>query len=727
MSGERLGEQEIRALITATHPAPAKVLGCHRVAQRWILRVFEPGAAAAAVDWLGLDTPRRMQRLHDDGLFEIALNEAPVEPYSLEFEYQDGSRHRRFDAYSFAPDIGELDRFLFSSGRHHHIYDKLGAHPATRDGIEGTQFAVWAPTARRVSVVGDFNLWDGRRHGMRRLDSGGIWALFIPGVGVGEIYKFEIRSFDDKLFLKTDPYAFQMQLRPDTGSVVCELGGFDWGDSDWMTARNSGDALRAPINIYEVHPGSWRQRNGDFLDWNALGDQLIPYVTEMGYTHIEVMGLAEHPLDRSWGYQVTGYYAATARFGTPHQLMRFIDRCHKAGIGVIMDWVPAHFPRDAFALAQFDGTYLYEHADPRRGEHADWGTKIFNYGRNEVRNFLVSNALFWADRYHIDGFRVDAVASMLYLDYSRNEGDWVPNRFGGRENLEAIEFLRQMNQTIFHYHPGVLSIAEESTAFPGVTHPPEQGGLGFNFKWNMGWMNDTLRYFSMDPIHRKNNASLLTFAMVYAWSENFILPISHDEVVHGKGSLLSKMPGDEWKMRANYRLYIAFMQCHPGKQLLFMGQEFGQWHEWSEARAIHWHLLQKEAHLQLQTFCRHMNHLYRDTPAFYTGDTSPEGFRWIECDDAANSVYAFLRIDVTRPDARPVVCVFNCTPVPRDNYRIGVPLSGAWRKLVDSDAGAYGGSGYNDQDEVQTQEAPAHGYEQSVELNLPPLGALILN
>ncbi len=728
MTRSVLSAAEVRQIVTATHPMPGNVLGCHEdeASGQWHIRVFEPGAAVITLSWHDERASVTMDCLDSEGLFEARLDRPPSGPYRLHVGFRDGHELIRYDAYYFSPEIGELDTYLFAAGNHHHIYRKLGAHRMQRDGVEGTHFAVWAPTARRVSVVGNFNLWDGRRHGMRPVGSSGIWALFVPGVDEGELYKFEIRSHDNRVFLKTDPYAFRMQHRPETASVVCDLDGYDWNDGDWMARRDAGNPLTQPVNIYEVHPGSWRRDSDEFLSWSQLANELIPYVQEMGYTHIELMALAEHPLDRSWGYQVTGYYAANSRHGHPAELMQFVDRCHQAGIGIIMDWVPAHFPRDDFALAQFDGTYLYEHADPRRGEHADWGTKIFNYGRNEVRNFLVSNALFWLEQYHIDGIRVDAVASMLYLDYSREEGNWVPNRFGGRENLEAIDFLRQANRTLFQYYPGIMSIAEESTAFPGVTNPPEHGGLGFNFKWNMGWMNDTLRYMSLDPIHRKHHSSLLTFAMLYAWSENFVLPISHDEVVHGKASLLSKMPGDEWRMRANFRAYIVFMQTHPGKQLLFMGQEFGQWDEWTEARALDWHLLEHEPHQQLQQLCRDMNHLYRETPALYASDTSPDGFRWIECQDAARSVYAYMRVDLTQPEARPVVVVFNFTPVPREGYRIGVPQAGDWRKLLDSDSPRYGGSGYNTHEQFGTEPVPWHGSSHSIVLDLPPLAALIL-
>lgn len=726
MAALELSDDDIHRIVTSSHSNPRSVLGFHELGEadsrHWVIRVFEPDAESVSVIWEGESEPISMRRLHAAGLFELVVTPSPpLRPYQLLLNYKNGRSEQRYDHYYFAPELGELDLYLFGAGDHHHIYKKLGAHLCEREGVTGTLFAVWAPTARRVSVVGDFNFWDGRKHAMHARESSGVWELFVPGCGAGEKYKFEILGFDNQIRIKCDPYGFGMEMRPGTCSIVTDLDGYEWNDAAWLSRREESDPLKAAVNIYEVHPGSWGRNEGEFFSWNELGDRLIPYVRDMGYTHIELMGLAEHPLDLSWGYQVTGYYAANSRFGSPHDLMRFIDRCHQDNIGVIMDWVPGHFPRDDFALARFDGTFLYEHSDPRRGEHVEWGTKVFNYGRNEVRNFLVANALFWLDYYHIDGLRVDAVASMLYLDYSRPAGEWIPNQYGGRENLEAIEFLQQYNQAIFRYFPGILSIAEESTAFPGVTNPPDAGGLGFNFKWNMGWMNDTLRFISEDPIHRKHHASLLTFAMVYAWSENFILPISHDEVVHGKQSLLSKMPGDEWQKRANLRLYLAFMTVHPGKQLLFMGQEFGQWEEWREDRSLDWHLLEQDGHRQLQSHCRELNHFYRRHPQLYASDTTHEGFEWVECQDTDNSVYAFLRRDPAAPDT-PLLCVFNFTPVPRPEYRIGVPQPGQWQKLFDSDAGQFGGSGSNQQDRAVTSAVPSHGREDSLTLDLPPLG-----
>jgi 1,4-alpha-glucan branching enzyme len=519
-----------------------------------------------------------------------------------------------------------------------------------------------------------------------------------------------------------------MQLRPANCSIVTQLEGFAWSDDEWLAARARVDHAKRPVSIYEVHPGAWRRaydREPQFLSWQELGDELLPYVTDLGYTHIELMGVAEYPFDGSWGYQVAGYYAPTARFGTPHDLMHFVDRCHRAGIGVIIDWVPAHFPRDAHGLAEFDGTALYEHADPRLGEHADWGTKIFNYGRHEVRNFLVANALFWLDQYHVDGLRVDAVASMLYLDYSRRAGEWMPNRYGGRENLDAISFLRQLNTSIGRLYPGALTVAEESTAFPGVTQPVHLGGLGFHFKWNMGWMNDTLRYATLDPIHRRFHHQLITFSFMYAWSERFVLPISHDEVVHGKRSLLDKMPGDEWQKRANYRWLRAYMMAHPGKKLLFMGQEFGQWREWRDEHSLDWHQLDDERYRALQRLNRELNRLYSDLPALHLADAEPAGFAWIDLHNAEQSVFAFLRRDPAS-SSRPVVCVFNATPVPRDDYWIGVPEPGPYEVVLDTDAARFGGSAYACAQRYESEREPCHGYPYRLRVSLPPLAALYL-
>ena len=624
--------------------------------------------------------------------------------------------------------ITDFDLYLFGEGKHSRIYEKLGAHPGHVGDAPGTRFAVWAPNADRVSVIGPFNEWDGRRHVMQCRGASGVWESFVPGVAAGTLYKYEIRTRAGHLLLKADPYGFAMELRPGNCSVVATLDGHDWQDKEWLDMRARVDPRRRPLNIYEVHLGSWRRpwdsRTPPFMSWREAAEQLIPYVKDLGFTHLELMGVAEHPLDQSWGYQVTGYYAATARYGSPLDFMYFVDRCHQAGLGVILDWVPAHFPRDEYGLAFFDGTALYEHADARLGEHADWGTKIFNYGRHEVRNFLVANAFFWMDRYHVDGLRVDAVASMLYLDYSRNPGEWLPNRYGGRENIEAIDFLRQMNDAVHLAFPGALTIAEESTSFPGVTQPPEFGGLGFNFKWNMGWMNDTLKYIGLDPIHRRYNHQLVTFSFMYAWSENFILPISHDEVVHGKRALLDKMPGDEWQKRANCRLLAAYMIAHPGKKLMFMGAEFGQWQEWREYDQLDWHLAAAPGHGELRGFFRELNHLYLSSPQLYGSDCDHEGFRWVDLRNADESVWAFQRRATGADAGAPLTCVFNATPVPRDHYAIGVAEPGAYRKILDSDDLRFGGSGYNRQAEAASVAQARAGFAHSLRLDLPPLGAM---
>ena len=624
--------------------------------------------------------------------------------------------------------LTDLDLHLFGEGNHHHIHQKLGAHPDTRDGVAGIRFAVWAPNAQRVSVVGDFNHWDGQRNVMARRSHSGIWEAFVPDAHVGSCYKFEIIGPHGQHLMKADPYAFHMQLRPNSASIVADIEGYTWADDDWVARRRAWDPLRAPISIYELHPGSWRRswhRKPAFLTWDELADQLIPYVLDMGYTHVELVGVAEHPFDGSWGYQVLGHFAPTARHGSPKDFMRFVDRLHQAGIGVFMDWVPAHFPRDGHGLAEFDGTALYEHADPQRGEHQEWGTKIFNYGRHEVRNFLIANALFWIEHYHIDGLRVDAVASMIYLDYARKHGEWTPNQYGGRENLEAIDFLKQLNWTVGHYFPGVVTMAEESTSFAGVTRPVHLGGLGFHFKWNMGWMNDTLRYMALDPLHRRHHHSLITFSFVYAFSEHFILPLSHDEVVHGKRSLLDKMPGDEWRKLANHRLLMGYMMTHPGKKLMFMGGEFGQWHEWRDYEDLAWGALQHPHHRQLQSWCRVLNHLYRDYPELHGSDNSWEGFRWLEVDNANESVFAFVRQRLPGEGGTHLLIIFNATPVPRDNYTFGAPVPGRYRKLLDSDDIAFGGSGYSQQTDVQAHGEGWRDFPARLTLNVPPLSVMI--
>jgi 1,4-alpha-glucan branching enzyme len=731
-----LSSPEIDSIVAATHREPRSVLGYHEIqgkdgTRKCIVRALEPDAVAVSVFWED-ETPaqaRPLQKLHDAGLFEGEINHRrPIEPYRLQVRYRDGSELIKNDPYYFAPQLTELDLHLFGEGNHHSIYRKLGAHPTTRDGLSGTRFAVWAPNARRVSVVGDFNFWDGRRHAMHALGGSGIWELFIPDVGPGALYKYEILAQDNALLLKSDPYGFQMQLRPENASIVAELGDYRWNDDQWTAARRAWDPLRAPISIYELHPGSWRRswhRRPAFLTWEELADQLIPYVLDLGYTHVELIGVAEHPFDGSWGYQVLGHFAPTARHGSPADFKRFVDRLHQAGIGVFMDWVPAHFPKDAHGLREFDGTALYEHADPRLGEHKEWGTKIFNYGRHEVRNFLVANALFWLDEYHIDGLRVDAVASMLYLDYARNPGEWIPNQFGGRENLPAIDFLKQLNWTVGHYHPGTVMMAEESTSFAGVSRPVHLGGLGFHFKWNMGWMNDTLRYMAIDPIHRRHHHSLITFSLVYAFSEHFILPLSHDEVVHGKHSLLDKMPGDEWQKRANYRLLLGYQTTHPGKKLNFMGGEFGQWHEWRDYEDLAWASLAHPPHRQLLDWNRALNKLYREYPELHASEQSGEGFRWLEVDNRDESVYAFARQRLPGEGGTQLVVAINATPVPRDGYVLGVPSAGRYRKILDSDSPAFGGAGYSGQEEVEADPAGWRDLPARVTLTLPPLAMVI--
>ena len=730
-----LSPADVDALVHARHPEPRSVLGYHEFPRRdeqplCLVRVLEPDAVRVEVCWEDGATGVPLARLHAAGLFEGRVPyRRPLQPYRLSIRYRNGTVLTKHDAYYFAPQLADFDLHLFGEGNHHSIYYKLGAHPVVLDGLAGTRFAVWAPNAERVSVVGPFNLWDGRRHAMQVRGSSGIWELFIPGVGPGTAYKYELRTRDGRTILKADPYGFAMQLRPDNCSVVAALDGFEWHDAAWLEARASVNHATRPINIYELHPGSWRRdyaRTPQFLTWRELADQLIPYLQDLGHTHVELMGVAEHPFDGSWGYQVVGYYAPTARFGSPQDFMAFVDRCHQAGLGVIIDWVPAHFPRDEHGLAGFDGTALYEHADPRLGEHADWGTKVFNYGRHEVRNFLVANALYWLDYYHVDGLRVDAVASMLYLDYSRKHGEWVPNRYGGRENLDAVDFLRQLNVAVGHYHPGVMTFAEESTAFPAVTQPAHLGGLGFHFKWNMGWMNDTLRYAALDPVHRRYHHELVTFSFMYAWSEKFVLPISHDEVVHGKRSLLDKMPGDEWQKRANFRLMRAYMTAHPGKKLLFMGSEFGQWREWQDEHSIDWHLLDDARHRGLMDLNRDLNRLYANEPALHAGDADPAGFAWIDLNNAEQSVFAFQRRDPGNPAAPPVICVFNCTPVPRDDYWLGVPDPGVYARIFDSDDARYGGSGRARQHRLSTDAHPTHGFPFRLRLGLPPLGAVFL-
>ncbi len=723
-----LTKHQVDAVLHTDQHDPFRVLGAHVVMKKGqkqvAVRAFLRDAKQATV--VETDGERRewpMTRTREEGLFEALIAERQeVFRYELRIEDYQGRQRVTRDPYSFLPILGELDLHLFNEGNHWKLWEKLGAHVMTVDGARGVHFAVWAPNARRVSVVGDFNAWDGRWHPMRTLGGSGVWELFVPGVGAGTKYKFEIKTQEGSLRLKSDPMGFHFELRPATASVVWELDGHEWHDREWMDARAKRDPHAAPMNVYEVHLGSWRRGEHDrFLTYRELADALVPYVKDLGYSHIELLPVAEHPLDQSWGYQVTGYYAATSRFGTPQDFMYFVDRCHQSGIGVIVDWVPAHFPKDDYALRWFDGTSLYEHADPRQGEHQDWGTLIFNYGRNEVRNFLIANALFWFDRYHVDGLRVDAVASMLYLDYSRKQGEWVPNRYGGNENLEAVDFIKRCNERVYGEFPGVMMIAEESTAFGGVSRPVYLGGLGFGFKWNMGWMHDVLEYFAKDPVHRKYHQHNLTFGLLYAFHENFILVLSHDEVVHGKRSLLNKMPGDDWQRFANLRLLHAFMCGHPGKKMLFMGGEFGQWKEWDSRYSIDWHLLDYAPHQGLQRLVRDLNRLYRSQPALWELDHHHTGFEWIDFHDVEKSIVSFLR---RGRSGEAVVWVFNLTPEVRRDYRVGVPEPGFYRELLNTDAAVYGGSDVGNSGGVEAEQTPQAGRPCSLRLTLPPLAAL---
>jgi 1,4-alpha-glucan branching enzyme len=722
---------DIERLIGGEHHDPHSVLGAQLVESpaenggaRVLIRGWRPEAVGMQIVLDDGCVPMRM--VHPAGLFEGALRGSIVPVYRLEVSYADGLTVTIEDPYRFWPTLGPMDLHLFGEGKHEGLWRHLGAHVCTHQAVSGTSFAVWAPNARSVRVVGDFNGWDGRLHPMRVLGGSGVWELFLPGVGEGAVYKYEILSEHGHVSLRADPFAFQTEVPPSTASIVTNSS-YKWGDEAWNRRRAGTNLLEAPVSIYECHLGSWRHtRDGDrwrSLTYRELAEQLPGYLSDLGFTHVEFLPVAEHPFGGSWGYQVTGYFAPTARFGSPDDFRYLVDRLHQHGIGVLVDWVVAHFPKDDWALARFDGTALYEHADPRRGDHPDWGTLVFNFGRHEVANFLIANALFWIEEFHIDGLRVDAVASMLYLDYSRHEGGWLPNVHGGNENLDAIGFIRTVNETMYRHHPDVLVVAEESTAWPAVSRPTHLGGLGFGFKWNMGWMNDTLDYFSKDPVHRRWHHHELTFALLYAFHENFVLPLSHDEVVHGKRTLLSKMPGDRWQQFANLRALLAWMWAHPGRQLLFMGGELGHNDEWNHDRSLDWHLLDYPEHSGIQRLVRALNHLYRSEPALWERDFDWSGFRWIDPNDADNSVLSFVRSSAD--GGRALTCIANLTPVVRPGFRIGVPRSGRWIEVLNTDWTDFGGSGVGNHD-LDGDDVPWHDLDHSVALTLPPLAVMWL-
>jgi len=732
-SGIALGPEDLYPLIECRHSDPHRILGVrHETQEGSTARVYHPGATSVS---LKFDDGSKLNliKVHADGLFEAsASGELPSSPdsYRIEATSGDGRVLIYRDPYAFAPLVGDLDLHLFGQGKHHEAYRVMGAHPRNVNGISGTSFAVWAPNAQRVSVVGDFNGWDGRRHMMRRLGGSGIWEIFVPGVEEGEHYKFELRGPQGEILLKTDPFGFYAQHDLRTACMVTDLEHYHWNDTAWMEFRAKRDAYSEPMAVYEVHLGSWRRKPDDHdrpLSYLELAEELVAYVKEMRFTHVELLPVMEHPFDGSWGYQVVNFFAPSSRFGRPDEFRFLIDRLHQAGIGVILDWVPGHFPKDAHGLARYDGTALYEHEDPRLGEHREWGTLIFNYGRNEVRNFLIANALFWLEQYHIDGLRVDAVASMLYLDYSRNAGEWIPNCYGGRENLAAIEFLKSFNSLCYSRHPGIMTIAEESTAWPGVSKPVYDGGLGFGFKWNMGWMNDSLRYIARSPIHRKHHQGEITFSMLYAYHEHFVLVLSHDEVVHGKGSLINKMPEDDWQKAANLRMFLSWMWAHPGKKLLFQGCEIAQWREWDHAHSIDWHLLEYQPHAGMQRLMKRLNEVYRSEPALFLLDDKPEGFQWIDFRDSENTVWSFLRKTPSASESHDLLVIVNATPVVRHSYRLGVPAAGWYEMLLNTDQIEFGGSGAVSSPGEKAEAIPSHGQEYSISVDLPPLATLFLH
>jgi 1,4-alpha-glucan branching enzyme len=725
-------ERAIAAVAAGQNRDPFAVLGPHRRGEAdLVIRALQPAAQAIEIRLVASGALYPMRRVDENGLFEGTLSISPTDDipdYRLRVTFARDRVLEIDDPYRYGRVLSDFDLHLVAEGTHHRMFERFGAHRIRVGAAAGVHFAVWAPNAARVSVIGDFNGWDGRVHPMRLLVPSGVWELFVPGLADGEKYKFEILTKAGEILKKSDPFGFAFEPPPQTASIVRELSGFAWTDGEWMAKRReAGGWLDRPMSIYEVHLGSWKRVPEDgnrFLTYRELADQLVPYVKGLGFTHIELLPVMEHPFSGSWGYQVLGFFAPTSRFGPPEDFKVFVDACHRAGVGVILDWVPGHFPKDEHGLARFDGTALYEHADPRQGEHQDWGTLIFNYGRNEVRNFLLSNALFWLEEYHADGLRVDAVASMLYLDYSRQPGEWIPNRFGGRENLDAISFFQRLNTLTHGEHPGSITAAEESTAWPGVSRPVHLGGLGFTYKWNMGWMHDMLEYAQHDPVHRRWEHNLLTFSGLYMFTENFILPFSHDEVVHGKGALLDKMPGDAWQKYATLRTLYGFMFGHPGKKLLFMGAEFGQWREWNHDRSLDWHLLDDDAHAGLLRYVQALNWHLDAEPALHEADFDPARFRWIDCHDNENSVISFVR-SAKNPHAF-VIMAFNFTPVPRNGYRIGVPEAGFYAELLNSDSSLFGGSNIGNAGGMPSEPIAAHGFDQSIRLTLPPLGCLLL-
>ena len=724
MPGENLlpSDADVDALVRAEHGDPFAILGPHADGDGLVIRAYLPNALGVEVlDRSGANALGSMEQGQVPGFFVTRL--LHPQPYLLRIRWAGGEQITE-DPYSFGPQLGEIDMHLFSEGNHREIGRVFGSQVVEVDGVAGVRFAVWAPNARRVSVVGDFNGWDGRRHPMRLRFPSGVWELFIPRLQPGDAYKYEILGPQGVLPLKADPVALATEHPPGTASVVARPLEYQWRDADWLQRRKALQAYDAPMSIYELHAGSWQRADDDRLyDWHELAERLIPYVVEMGFTHIELMPIMEHPFGGSWGYQPLSQFAPSARYGTAHDFATFVDACHQAGIGVILDWVPAHFPTDAHGLGDFDGTSLYEYDHPFEGFHQDWDTYIYNLGRTEVHGFMLASALHWLREFHVDALRVDAVASMLYRDYSRKDGEWIPNRHGGRENLEAIDFLRHLNDVVASETPGALVIAEESTAFPGVSKPTSEGGLGFSYKWNMGWMHDTLKYIQEDPVHRRYHHDKMTFGMIYAYSEHFVLPISHDEVVHGKGSLIDKMPGDRWQKFANLRAYLSFMWTHPGKKLLFMGSEFGQWREWNHDRELDWFLLEEPDHRGAQHLVRDLNRLYRTEPALHQLDSDPRGFQWLIGDDRGNSVLAWLRRDA---EGRPLLVIGNFTPVVREGYRVGVPQEGRWQEIFNSDAACYGGSNVGNGGGILAEATPAHGEQHSLQLTLPPLGVIIL-